>query len=74
MVTDSSVLQYVIYEFLSLLSETQSPQSPHNLFVLETLLHLLTDIETQLALIRTDLENKRLIYNDLHTKLLEEAS
>lgn len=56
-------LQSVTHEFLALLSKLRQPQSPHYLSVLVSLLHLMTDLETQLAIARTTLEQERLIHN-----------
>ena len=57
--------QSVLHEFLALLTEVEELQTPHYLSVLESLLHLLTDLETYLALSRVRSEHERLIYNDL---------
>lgn len=56
-------LQNVTYEFLALLSTLPLPQSSDYLVVVESLLHLMTDLETQIAIARTTLEKERLIHN-----------
>jgi hypothetical protein len=56
-------LQNIIYEFLALLSSLPVPQSSEYLLIIESLLHLMTDLETQLALARMTLEQERLIHN-----------
>lgn len=62
-------LQSVIHEFLALLSELQYVQPPHYLAVLESLLHVMTDLETQLVGLRITLERERLIHNDLQQRI-----
>ena len=69
--TTSSVeeLQTVIHEFLALLSELNHPQAippiTNYLSLIASLLHIMTDLETQLSIARTTLERERLIHNDL---------
>lgn len=58
-------LQYVIDEFLTLLSELKQSQSSYNVSILESLLHLMTDLETQLAIVQTIIESECMIHNDL---------
>jgi hypothetical protein len=56
-------LQNITYEFLALTSNLPHPQSSEYLAILASLLHLMTDLETQLAIARTALEQERLIHN-----------
>jgi hypothetical protein len=64
-----SDLLSVIKEFLGLLVELQYSPSVHHLSVVDSLLHVLTELETQLAFLRTSLERERLIHNDLRHQI-----
>jgi hypothetical protein len=64
-----SDLLSVVKEFLGLLVELQHPPSVYYPSVVDSLFHVLTDLETQLALLRTSLEHERLIHNDLHSQI-----
>lgn len=57
-------LESVLHELLAHLAELRQPQHPYYLSVLGALLHLMTDLETQLVLARAALEQERLIHND----------
>jgi hypothetical protein len=67
-------IQTVVHEVLVLLYELPDGQCPHSLSVVELLLHLLIDLETQLALIRGVLEDWCGVNNDVHVNYLEEDS
>lgn len=63
-------LQTVTHEFLALLSEfnhlqTLTTTTTTYLSLIQSLLHIMTDLETQLSIARETLERERLINNDM---------
>ena len=68
--------QTVSYELLALLAEliqTQNfPTDAEYLSLIDSTLHLMTDLETQLTLARTALESERLIQN-IRDELFQES-
>lgn len=63
-------LQVVTHEFLALLTELNHPQTLTTttttyLSLVQSLLHIMTDLETQLTMARETLERERLINNEI---------
>ena len=63
-------LQTVTHEFLALLTELNHPQNLTNTTttyqsLVQSLLHIMTDLETQLTIARVTLERERLINNEM---------
>ncbi|MHA2245402.1 MAG: hypothetical protein ACXADY_10590 [Candidatus Hodarchaeales archaeon] len=64
-------LQTVTHEFLALLSELNHQQTlstattSYHLSLIQSLLHMITDLETQLSIARETLERERLINNNI---------
>ena len=64
-------LQTVTHEFLALLSEINHPQqiltttTTNYLPLIQSILHIMTDLETQLSIARETLERERLINNEI---------
>ena len=60
-------LQIVTHEFLTLLSELSQTQTitTTNRSLIQSLLHIMTDLETQLSIVQIKLERVHLINNDI---------
>lgn len=60
-------LQIVTHEFLALLSELIQTQTitTTNRSLIQSLLHIMTDLETQLSIVQIKLEREHLINNDI---------